>query len=122
MFPAVICRRSSVVERALGKGEVGCSIHPGGTTYPAENLIFFGSSRIGKNRSEPEQTRKECCKNAGTFSSCSFIFDSQEEADDGFLPRCAGYGKDNRLLIKRLYAALSGSESHTTYSYIFKRG
>ena len=32
MFPAVIRRRSSVVERALGKGEVGCSIHPGGTT------------------------------------------------------------------------------------------
>ncbi len=27
------CRRSSVVERALGKGEVGCSIHPGGTTF-----------------------------------------------------------------------------------------
>ena len=34
MFPAIIRRRSSVVERALGKGEVGCSIHPGGTSLP----------------------------------------------------------------------------------------
>ena len=31
MFAAIMRRRSSVVERALGKGEVGCSIHPGGT-------------------------------------------------------------------------------------------
>ena len=35
MFPAIIRRRSSVVERALGKGEVGCSIHPGGTSFLA---------------------------------------------------------------------------------------
>ena len=29
--PTLMCRRSSGVERALGKGEVECSIHSGGT-------------------------------------------------------------------------------------------
>ena len=32
-------RRSSVVERALGKGEVGCSILPGGTSFPQDKTI-----------------------------------------------------------------------------------
>lgn len=32
------CRRSSVVERTLGKGEVECSIHSGGTRFPDRRM------------------------------------------------------------------------------------
>ncbi len=34
-------RRSSVVERALGKGEVECSIHSGGTIKLSVYLLFL---------------------------------------------------------------------------------
>ncbi len=38
-------RRSSGVEHTLGKGGVGCSIHPGGTIFPNINQIVKGRLR-----------------------------------------------------------------------------
>ncbi len=41
-------RRSSVVERTLGKGEVECSIHSGGTTNSLENQCLAGFRKHGE--------------------------------------------------------------------------
>jgi hypothetical protein len=58
-----------VVERALGKGEVECSIHSGGTTFFRINPLIFKPRRLtlaaairhqsaGKSRNRREETGK----------------------------------------------------------------
>ena len=56
-------RRSSVVERTLGKGEVECSIHSGGTMTPSPAVNRMAGARLRKQRGScfPRSRNPTCC-------------------------------------------------------------
>jgi hypothetical protein len=68
-------RRSSVVERTLGKGEVECSIHSGGTIKTLENQCLAGFHKQGEILASSGTIRESpgdfWGKSGGPFIDCS---------------------------------------------------